>query len=469
MRSQSPKQQFLNKSELDEVESQDSLIELQPSEYVPGPTGARVHASLARTKILRGGLGSGKSRCGTEHGNALALAYPGSFGFVGRKDITMLKVTTQKEYLEKVVRPETIASFNVNENKLYYKNGSLVLFGDTKFPSDFKSFELTWYDIDEADENESSELWTVLDDRLRQKIWIDGKLVIPPYSGMWVFNPTDEDHWLYDLAHRTDVDVEDFQFSTYENEKNLPPDYIPNLLRKLPPWEVDRLIHGNWGRKITGKPVLHGFTQETHVRALKFVEHWPLYRAWDFGYNHPAIGWYQICPRCSRKMKLREYMGSKKKLHDVMPEMIRINNELANPFHPTIDWGDPHGADEKDVGETSIDYLKTHHRIFVQHKRQRIKTGLDDIQEAILTRRKCEDCCPDVEAPMFLVDHSCKISISAYLGGYHRGDDGMPVKDGYYDHVVDTDRYFSVGTSGVLINHRHQKRRYIPRNPYTGY
>lgn len=447
----------------------DDLIRVEKSSYKPTPTGTRGHMSLHRTKIARGGLGSGKTRWGGEHIDNLCLRYPGALCFIGRKDITSLKTTTQLEYLEKVVSPETIEGFNVNDNILYYKNGSKVLFRETKEPDKVKSLELTAYMVDEADESPTDEIWEKLDDRLRQTFLINGKRVVPPHAGLIILNPVDEHHWIYKLAHRKDIDLIDLQFNTYENEANLPPQYIPNLLRKLPPWEIRRLIYGEWGRSVKGKPVIHGFKEKTHVRHFDFNPNLPLLRGWDFGFNRPALRISQLDPVLGRYSILDEYLGDRIYLDKVVPIANKMVLKYAGAEHPVMDYGDPHGADEKDTGESSIDYLRVHHKIYVRFQRSRIRTGLEEIQHKVLTKgpRSSEEL--DIEDPLFEVHPRCKITIAGYLYGYARGDDGIPIKDGYFDHLPDIDRYIMINTVNAHLAAKRKQKRRRPRNRYTGY
>lgn len=476
----SPKLAFLDHEEQDAF---DNLISVPRDEYKPGPTGTLAHMSLARTKIVRGGLGSGKTRFACEHMNNLALMYPGSLHYVGRRDITSLKITTQKEYLEKVVSPETIYTFNVNDNILYYKNASQVLFKETKDPQKVKSLELTSYLMDECDENPDDEIYQRLDDRLRQKIRINGKRVIPPYCGQLVFNPVDEDHWLYGLAHSGRSDVEDFRFSTYENEENLPPGYITNLKNRLPPWEVNRLIDGHWGRSVKGKPVIHGFTEDNNVRKLSIIPYLPLLVGWDFGRSHPALSFSQIDPLTGRYLKHREFLGTDMPLGfgenklknetepNVVKEYNRIRSGLVSPGFPILHFGDPHGADKKDVGDSSVQYLSIHHNILVNYLREWIKTGIDEIQHRVLTKAPLDVHNPEVEESLFLVDPSCRMTIAGYCGGYHRDKEGLPKKDGYYDHLPDTDRYIIVNNMASVLSLKRNKKRTKrkPKNRHTGY
>ena len=463
----SPKTRFLKRTSLDEFESHDSIIEINKN-YVPNPTSMRVHRSESLIRLLRGGLGSSKSRTGAEHIDEICRTYPGAMCLVARKDITSLKVTTQKEYLDKVVIPETIEAFNVNENNLYYKNGSIVIFRETKDPDKVLSTELAAWLIDEANENETREIVDKLRWRLRQKINIDGIEIAPPYAGLLCFNPPPKTHWLYELSQ--EPDVEDFQFNTKENKRNLPEGYIENLERILPPWEQRRLIDGEWGIEVKGKPVFWGFSEERSVRKIIPRRDLPLIRTWDFGYNHPCCKITQFDPMAGKKgryMILRELLGHNEKLTEFAPKAIQMTKASFEGW-PVMDFGDPHGADNKDVGDSSVEYLRRHHNIIVNHQRQRIKQGIEEIQELIIDEAKYDDSSDKFES-CFLVDIMCPITIQGYSFGYHKDQEGNPVKDGYYDHLIDADRYGIVGVRDRAKTLRHKPKKYIPKNRFTGY
>lgn len=411
---------------------------------------------------------SGKTRCGTEHIDEICRTYPGAMCLIARKDITSLKVTTQKEFLEKVVIPETIETFNINENNLYYKNGSMVIFRETKDPDKVLSLELSAWLLDEANENDSREIVDKLRWRLRQKINIDGVNIAPPYAGLLSFNPTSKTHWLHDLAQEDGVD--DFQFNTRENEHNLPEGYIENLEKALPPWEQKRLIDGEWGIEVVGKPVLWGFTEADNVRKLIPRRDLPLLGGWDFGYNHPCFKLVQFDPLVGSRGRImihRELLGHNEKLNEFTPRVLSIIKRDFDGW-PVVHFGDPHGSDNKDVGESSIEYLRRHHGIIVNHKRKRIRVGIEDIQ-ALITDRAIFDPESDKLESCFLVDPMCPITIAAYCYGYHKDEFGNPVKDGYFDHPVDTDRYILVGVRDQALSLRRKPTPYRPRNRWTGY
>jgi hypothetical protein len=468
--SKSTKHNFLERIDEDQDLS-DNVIEVDRTQYNPGPKHREVHLSPSRIKVLRGGLGSGKTRTASEHVNAILQAYPGARAVIARKNLGDLKDTTQREFLNTVVAPETIAGFNVNDNDLHYKNSSIAMFRETKDPLKFKSFEIAIYLLDECDENPTDAIFDMLDQRLRQQpVMIDGVKTPLPFQGLLVTNPPDEEHWIAQLAGRTDLDVRDFQFTTFDNQHNLPPDYIPNLMKRLPPWEIDRLIYGNWGRDIKGKPVIHGFAMETHVRTLKFRPDLPLLRGWDFGFNHPCVSFGQMDPHSGRFYKHREYLGNKQYLPDVVRAVKEITVQLAGIGHPVEDFADPHGLDQKDTGPGSIEVLRVEHGIHCLSHRTRIKTGLEEIQRMVLGKSLVGDGEHSKLVSHFLVDPSCRMTIAAYMGGYHRDESGEAVKDGKYDHLVDTDRYVIVNKkNSILSNWLKMQGSRKPRNPITGY
>lgn len=479
MKTNSPKQAFLNRGG-DQDEDFDSLLRVEKTQYVPGLVAQAVHADLHRTKILRGGLGGGKSRTAGEHIFALGSAYPGGRFLIGRRDLPTLKRTTQHEFLEKVVVPEAVHTFNVNDNILYLKNRSEFHFIQVKSPDDFKSFEGVAYLIDEADENPSQEIYDKLNQRMRQRILIDGQWVQPPYCGLLVFNPTDDQHWLYHLAQQgEEADVADFRFSTYDNAHNLPDDYIPNLLKTIPPWDVPRLVHGHWGRQIKGVPVIHGFTDQNNVKILRLNERLPLLRGWDFGFNRPSVVFMQIDPVTSRSMIHREFLGEKQLLGapcgskpSVVDEVKRITRDLCGDNYPVLDYCDPHGADKKDNAESSVETLRIRFGIHCNYRRTLIKAGVDEIQRKVISNAVVTDWDPKTphkEESLFLVDPRCPIVRAALLGGYHRDVDGLPAKDGFYDHLTDTIRYVEVHNMGLSLAHRYAHKKYVPRNRVTGY
>lgn len=469
MKPSSPKQAFLAQD--DEQEFFDGLIMIDRSAYSPSPVFQRLHKSLATKRLNVGGLGSGKTRAMCEHLYTMALTYPGSLVILARRDLGDLKNTTQREMLEFVVDPRTVDRFNVNENILYLKNRSQVLFMETKKPENFKSYQIIAYGLDESDENPDPELMTVLDGRLRQRIYVNGNEVPVPYAGIWTYNPTDDEHWLAKLEdQKTDPNIEVFRSKTHDNEKNLPAGYIDRLMASLPPWEINSLIYGNRATRPKGKPVIHGFNVLEHVRPLLPYHHLPLGRGWDFGFNNPAAMLGQYDHEFHRVLVYREICGKEEQLKLFAPKVKQETQALVGPLFPVKDFCDPHGEDQKDVGESSVEHLRIHHGIHCLSKRTRIKTGLDEIQELVLSRdgMKGRDWVfgDSIQtAPQLLIDPSCRTLISALAGGYHRDADGVPVKDGVYDHIMDAFRYFVVFTMGAGLAQRmqSQKRRYVPR------
>jgi hypothetical protein len=475
----SPKHNFLSTGGDDDEDAYwDGLIRIQREEYKPGGVAKRVHMSLAKTRLNTGGLGSGKTRTMVEHLNNMCLMYPGGHVILARKFLDDLKRTALVDYLEKAVTPETIDRFNSNEGVLYYRNGSRMYAMETKTPSNFKSMEIIAYGIEEADENEEGEgdmkLMTVLNGRLRQKIYVNGKQVPVPYAGFWTYNPVTENHWLARLEDHPSENTEVFRSTTYDNAHNLPATYITDLMKDLAPWEIRSLIFGERAMRPKGKPVIHGFGPENIVALLPF-HHLPMGRGWDFGFNNPAAVLCQYDPEFDRALVFREICGQTEQLKFFAPRVKLVTQGIVGPLYPTRDFCDPHGEDQKDVGDSSVEHLRLHHGIHCLSKRTRIKTGLDEIQELTISRdgfkhRDWVQGDPIPVLPKLLVDPSCRTLISALSGGYHRDAEGIPVKDGVHDHIMDAKRYWLVHArgEGLARRMRSRKKSYIPRCALIG-
>lgn len=244
----------------------------------------------------------------------------------------------------------------------------------------------------------------------------------------------------------------------------------------LAPWEIQSLIYGKRASRPKGKPVLHGFTVEDHVRQLKVFPHLPIIRAWDFGFNHPCASIAQYDPEFKRFMKHREILGNSEQLQFFAPKVIQLTKALVGPGFTIFDTCDPHGKDQRDVGESSVEYLRIHHNVRCNTKRQMLKTGLDEMQEMILSRAAFRPVdwttgTPTLEESRFLVDSSCRLSIAAYMGGYYRDEEGKPYKDDLHDHFCDTDRYNVVHQMGASLAYQRKKNntRYVPTCSVTGY
>jgi hypothetical protein len=106
-------------------------------------------------------------------------------------------------------------------------------------------------------------------------------------------NPPDPDHWiakLEDEEKKKSDDEKEMRFwhiSTYENEHNLPPDYIRRQIL-LPyannPAMIKRMLYGQYEYAFSGNPVFYNFRVGYHVgHGMQWPTGATLIRGWDFG------------------------------------------------------------------------------------------------------------------------------------------------------------------------------------------
>ena len=75
--------------------------------------------------------------------------------------------------------------------------------------------------------------------------------------------------------------------------------------------------------------------------------------------------------------------------------------------------------------------------------------------------------------PELTIDPRCTLCRAGYFSKYVRDDDGFPKKDGFYDHLMDADRYdaYNHKSNSIvkdIIAARKNRTRPL-RNRYTGY
>jgi hypothetical protein len=404
--------------------------------YDPNPWQTKYHESRSRHKACVGGLGSGKTLAACQEYKQLGLEYPGSRWIIGRKLLPSLKDSIWRDFLA-VLPPEIVSSYNKASMNIVLKNGSEFWGRPLYDPEIFKSYQIAGFLIEEANEIDE-EIYTRLKDRLRQKL-PDGTR--PRYTSTILLNPTEDDHWIPQLfVEKKLPNHELFVSTTYDNEKNLPPEYIEELKTIYSEEMQRRLIYGQFGRVHKGRPVYNSFAAEQHMKPVAFDPKLPLIRGWDFGFNHPACVWLQM--QEGQVRILAEKMGKRVWLADFARACLEYEKETFGKDFPPHPWSlqvhdfcDPRGADQSDKGKTSIEILNEA-RIFPQYRRTYIEEGLKAVNECMVTKD------PKTGLPNYLIHPRCKLLIEGHRGGYHRIDgEETPEKDGYYEHLQDAHRY----------------------------
>lgn len=386
-----------------------------------------------------GGFGSGKTKMGCSEGIIASIMFSGNRGIICRENYPALLDSTIKTFFNECPE-QLISKYNKNEKRVLFKNGSEILFRNTKNPDDFKSTEIGWFLIDEADGVEEK-VFKVLLARLRIN-------TVPSeyYFGNITTNPPDEDHWICDLFVKNKPDNYLFVHApSYENPY-LPDGYIKNLEDNYDADWVRVFLGGEFGYLPTGKRVYQEFSKKLHCKKLGAVSPYPIYRAWDFGFHNPACVFFQ---EIEGVMHVLKEMEGKNELVDVFAKRVISESMEEYPGFLFEDFGDPAGNQRSDKSEKSSIQIIRAMGIKIRTRVSHINDGLLIIRILMHPR--------EVGSQLFYVDPRCDKLIKGFIGAYHYPDKKdadekkKPKKDNTYDHVQDCLRY------GVVNNPRFRK------------
>lgn len=414
---------------------------------------------------------SGKSRALIEELIQSGLDYPGYPMAVYRKTLPSLRDSTLHEY--RMMVPQGIGNMHETTLSYTFSNRSFINFRGLDDPNKAKSTNFATIVMEEADEF-SYEDFNFLNGRIRS----EGKW---PLRIILLLNPVDENHWIYktfvtnfaamDAAGRvangnTGPGALVLHLSTYDNAENLPAGYIESVCAGLSPDEIDRYIHGMWGTITKGVPVYGKILNpQLHLRTVNFDSSMRIVRGWDFGFNHPACVW-RVVDSLGRKNINCELLGEKESLEVFARRVIEMTSQRYGKV-TALDFCDPRGNDKKDSGETSVEILRSL-GIFAEGER-----GMRDYVEPgiAIVRKELSTLIDGI--PELTIDPRCTMCRSGYFSKYVRDDDGFPKKDGFYDHLMDADRYnaYNHKSNSIvkdIIAARKNRTRPL-RNRYTGY
>lgn len=428
--------------------------------YKPLPKIAIWHKSPAREKVLVGGFGAGKTKALVWETIDALMKHARNRWLVARDTSGDLMDSTEHDFIEECPR-ELILAHRKKEHKLIFTNYSELIFRSFRSyyqsmhsnkSSKLKSLNLGGAGIDEMSETTEINV-NMLRGRLRLPSVPEGE-----HKLIGVTNPPDVEHWIPKrYGHSLDPkDTEKFMatVTTYDNPY-LPADYASNLEKDYPKSWVERYLKGTFGFTLKGDPVYEGFTEEMnglpwHVGKTDIIRGLPVYRDWDFGWHHPAVVFSQDDNEGRWRIH-REIMGDKVYIWDFAPEVLRMSNTLF-PGAEFVDYCDPAGNQKSDKNKRStIQILKEDFHIHPTSRFSFIKDGVDIIQQKMSRIRAGE--------PEFRIDPSCSIIKQAILGGYAREKltDGNkmgewePMKDGYYEHLMDAMRMGAINRYGNSI------------------
>jgi len=225
--------------------------------------------------------------------------------------------------------------------------------------------------------------------------------------------------------------------------------------------EWEREFEINWSVR-AGKRFYPEFSREMIKELIPDLSK-PVYRAWDFGYHHPACAWYQIDwndlrDGCVKIYTLYEVMGHDTTLERFAKEQVLpVYSDLCNLDGKPIqflDCCDAAGTQKNDKSEkTSIDILNTL-GIRPRYQRIGIKPGCDMVRRIL-------------KAGQFVLNTECPLFAEGFTGGYifpelrpglTREESELPEAGNYFGHLMDTLRYLVVVFLGIYMDNRNGRR-----------
>jgi PBSX family phage terminase large subunit len=183
---------------------EDNFHKIDPKTGFP-----KIHVDVS---TFQGGVGSGKTWCGSLRGLYLAFKYPGIKGFVGASTQDLIDNTTKVQYLDHLenmgMKEGEHFWFEDRKTLLKLCNGSWIYFKTLSDPEQFKSYNLGFVEFEEGsliDENAFILLLT----RLRQ-----------PKRACW------DDHFHYSLfIHTNPGGMRGWIYKRFINPKTRTPNY----------------------------------------------------------------------------------------------------------------------------------------------------------------------------------------------------------------------------------------------------
>jgi len=202
--------------------------------------------SRARYPALVGGWGVGKTLCAIVRALQYTELVPDNLGVIFRKTAKSLFDSTLRDF-EKYTRLTVDAQRNIT-----FKNGSTIMFRHIDEIGDInqQNINLGWFYIEQGDELETDKEFFMLFGRLRRELDPSEefkKLGLPLRSGWVIANAGD--HWMKPLWKEGRLeDSELVEATTWDNESNLPPDFLDSLrvLEKTKPEMYKQFVLNDW-------------------------------------------------------------------------------------------------------------------------------------------------------------------------------------------------------------------------------
>lgn len=298
--------------------------------------------------LYQGGMGSGKTFCGSLRGILFALTWAGCRGLVGAKSQDLLDNTTKRKYVEHLENMGMVEGvhwwFTDRKQCMNFKNGSVIRFKTLSDWEQFMSEEFTWIEFEEASFLEEI-VFIKLITRLREQKrdgWENY------YRSLFMHtNPQGKRGWLNKHFINPKTRKERYRYITASTRENhhLGDDYVEMLEELYSAEQIKEMVDGldvDYDNTIA----FPDFTLDNVKEDLQFNSRESLILTCDFNYN--PMCWYLM----------QEYDGCWYILKELIYQNV-TTKEMCKMIQPIIDqyntrsltiMGDSHGRDKKTNG-----------------------------------------------------------------------------------------------------------------------
>jgi len=418
-------------------------------DYVPTPTQATFLRDRTPTRLLCGGLGSGKTLTGAWAALAAALENQGrGDGMLVAPSFPMLDRLVLPAW-KRVVPRELIRAHRKIERRYILTTGDSVWYGTADVPASLEGTNLAWFWGDEV------RYWPLASwQNMVARVRVRGAR-----SLQRIATSTPAMGWMSVVFERGVADRRLTRISTRENAPNLDPSYIPTLEAALSPRLARALIEGEF-------VVLEGAVYAEEWQPERNVIHWEYdkrFITWlsiDFGARRPSVllaqqvgdtPWWDH--RTGRQFAPHALIVLDELHPDECPTMRlipRVRELLAGRRVDQIACDPAGAARDQASGLASVELLRAEWGDIVRYTSDPLDTsipaGIDRVRGAL--------CPSDGSPPRLYVERRLARADASYRGlvkalagyAYPVERDGRqvsdhPVKDGTYEHAMDALRY----------------------------
>lgn len=262
---------------------------------------------------IKGTWGCGKSLAALLAADRECMEHPGNLYLVFRKEWVDLRDSTLRDWEDMIGR-------SVNgSNEVRYKNKSILMFRHGDDLNSLKNINLGGALMVQAEEMTEDDFW-----------WVKGRLRRPQGTRQLRIECNyDGQNWIYNLFNQKKIGRL-ITTNTFDNEKNLPKDYIPGLM-KLPKRLQERHLYGS-DADMEGA-VWDEFSQARHV-IDPFIppSSWEQLIVLDHGVTNPTAVLFGAVDRDGRVFVYDEHYEAEK----VISHHASKIKERA--VHPSCDW-----------------------------------------------------------------------------------------------------------------------------------